>query len=129
LAAFDKRTGQQRWRVARPEDTSWATPIVVEHRGTAQVVVPGTNRLRGYDLATGAVLWECGGLSSNVVASPVAADGVVYAGSSYDTRALMAVRLDGAKGDVTGTDRVVWFRRRGTPYVPSPLLYGDSLYT
>jgi len=63
------------------------------------------------------------------VASPVAADGVVYAGSSYDTRALMAIRLDGARGDITGTKQVVWSRQRGTPYVPSPLLYGDSLYT
>lgn len=129
MVALDKHTGRQRWRVARAEDTSWATPIVVAHQGLAQVIVPGTNRLRGYDLATGTVVWECGGLSSNVVASPVAADGVVYAGSSYDTRALLAVRLDGARGDVTGTNQVAWTRRRGAPYVPSPLLYGDSLYT
>lgn len=128
LVALDKRTGKQRWRVARAEDTSWATPIIVEHKGMAQVIVPGTNRLRGYDLASGAVLWECGGLSSNIVASPVSADGVVYAGSSYDTRAMLAIRLDGAKGDITGTDQVLWTRRRGTPYVPSPLLYGNSIY-
>jgi outer membrane protein assembly factor BamB len=128
VVALDKRTGKQRWRVARAEDTSWATPIVVEHKGAAQVVVPGTNRLRGYDLATGGLIWECGGLSSNIVASPVAANGFVYAGSSYDTRAMLAVRLDGAKGDITGSNQVVWTRRRGTPYVPSPLLYGGSLY-
>ncbi len=129
VVALDKGTGNQRWRVARAEDTSWATPIVVEHAGKAQVIVPGTNRIRSYDLASGAVIWECGGLSSNIVASPVAANGVVYAGSSYDTRALLAIRLDGAKGDITGTNQVVWSRRRGCPYVPSPLLYGDSLYT
>ena len=129
LLALDKRTGNTRWRVSRAEDTSWATPIVVEHAGRTQVVVPGTNRLRGYDLATGAVLWECGGLSSNIVASPVAAGGVVYAGSSYDTRNLLAIRLEGAKGDITGSKQVIWSRRRGAPYVPSPLLYGDALYT
>lgn len=129
LVALDKRTGDERWRKARPEDTSWATPIVVEHGGKAQVIVPGTNRVRGYDLASGAVLWECGGLSSNIVASPVAAGGFVYAGSSYDTRNLLAIRLEGAKGDITGTNQVVWSSRRGCPYVPSPLLYGSSLYT
>jgi outer membrane protein assembly factor BamB len=129
LLALDKRTGKQLWRVARAEDTSWATPIVVEHAGKAQVIVPGTHRLRGYDLATGAVLWECAGLSSNIVASPVSADGIVYSGSSYDTRNLLAIRLEGAKGDITGTKQVLWSRRKGTPYVPSPLLYGDSLYT
>jgi outer membrane protein assembly factor BamB len=129
LVALDKRSGKERWRVNRPEDTSWATPIVVQHGGKAQVVVPGTKRLRGYDLASGAVVWECAGLSANIISSPVAANGVVYAGSSYDTRALMAIRLEGAKGDVTGTKQVIWSRERGAPYVPSPLLYGDSIYT
>jgi outer membrane protein assembly factor BamB len=129
LVALDKRTGKQLWRVARAEDTSWATPIVVEHAGKPQVIVPGTNRLRGYDLASGALIWECGGLSSNIVASPVSANGFVYAGSSYEIRALLAIRLDGAKGDITGTEQVVWSRRTRTPYVPSPLLYGNSLYT
>ena len=101
---------------------------MVEHDGKPQVVISGTKRVRGYDLTTGHVIWECAGLSRNVVASPVAADGMVYAGSSYDTRAMLAIRLEGAQGDITGTDQVVWTRRRGTPYVPSPLLYGDSLY-
>ena len=128
VIAFDKRTGDERWRVAREEVTSWATPIVVEHGGKPQLIISGTNRVRGYDLVTGNVIWECGGLSANVVATPVSADGMVYAASSYDTRAMLAIRLDGAKGDITGTDQVVWSRRRGTPYVPSPLLYGDSLY-
>lgn len=128
LVAFDKRTGRERFKVARDEPTSWATPVVVEHRGKHQVIVSGTNRVRGYDLASGRVIWECGGLSANVVASPVAAQGMVYAGSSYDTRNLLAIRLEGAKGDITGTDRVAWTRHRGTPYVPSPLLYGDALY-
>jgi len=129
VVALDKRSGKERWKIPRPEDTSWATPIIVEHGGKPQVVISGTNRIRGYDLAGGAVLWECGGLSSNVVASPVSANGVVYAGSSYDTRALLAIRLDGARGDITESRQVLWSRKRGAPYVPSPLLYGDSLYT
>ncbi|HVX16075.1 MAG TPA: PQQ-binding-like beta-propeller repeat protein [Pirellulales bacterium] len=128
VVALDKRTGDERWKVARDEVTSWATPIIVEHAGVRQVVISGTNRVRGYDLASGKILWECGGLSSNIVASPVYGDGVVYVGSSYDKRALLAIRLDGAKGDITGSDRVLWSRSRGTPYVPSPLLYGDTLY-
>lgn len=128
VVAFEKQTGKQRWKVKRDEVTSWCSPIIVEHAGKPQVIVPGTHRMRGYDLATGAVIWECGGLSANVVASPVAADGMVFAASSYEIRAMLAVRLDGAKGDITGTDQVVWSRRQRTPYVPSPLLYRGSLY-
>ena len=128
VVALDKRTGTERWKVEREEPTSWGSPILVEHGGVRQIVISGTNRIRAYDLATGDVLWECGGLSTNVVASPVAGGGMVFAGSSYDTKALLAIRLDGAKGDVTGTNHVAWSRFRGTPYVPSPLLYNESLY-
>ena len=126
--ALNKRTGKERWRVERDEVTSWASPIIFEHAGQPQVIISGTSRIRGYDLASGKVLWECGGLSSNIVASPVAGDGMVFAGSSYDKRALMGILLDGAKGDITGTKQIAWNRFRGTPYVPSPLLYDGSLY-
>ncbi|MDH3718772.1 MAG: PQQ-like beta-propeller repeat protein [Planctomycetota bacterium] len=128
VAAFDKSNGQQRWKVSRDEVTSWSTPIVVKDRGRPQVVVCGTNRVRSYDLASGKTVWQCGGLSHNIVASPVAADGMIYVGSSYEKRALLAIRFAGASGDITGSKRVVWNRFRGTPYVPSPLLYGDALY-
>ena len=128
VVAFDKRTGQQRWKVAREEVTSWSTPIVVEHAGKPQVILCGTNRVRAYELDSGEVVWECGGLSANVVATPVAGGGMVFAGSSYETRALLAIRLEGARGDITDSPHVSWRRIRGTPYVPSPLLYGGSLY-
>jgi len=128
LAAFDKSTGQQRWRNRRDEVTSWSTPIIVEHNGAAQVIVPGTSRVRGYDLQTGSVVWECGGLSANIVASPVSSGGIVIVGSSYEKRAMLAIRLEGARGDITSSGQVLWSRRRGTPYVPSPLLYDNALY-
>jgi outer membrane protein assembly factor BamB len=127
VTALDKRNGEQRWKVARDEGTSWSTPLIVEHGGKSQVIVSATKRVRAYDLASGEVIWECGGLSGNVVATPVAADGYVYVANSYETRAMLAIRLAGAKGDVTGTDAVAWTRQRDTPYVPSPVLYGDSL--
>ncbi len=128
VVALDKRTGKERWRRERDEVTSWATPIVVEHDGKRQLIVSGSQRVRAYDLATGETLWECGGLSRNVVASPVAGGGMVFAGSSYDRQALLAIRIAGARGDISRAEQVVWTRRRGTPYVPSPLLYEDTLY-
>jgi hypothetical protein len=99
-----------------------------EPAGRAQVIVSGTNRLRAYDLATGKVIWEAGGLSANIVASPVAGESMVFAGSSYEKQAMLAVRLDGAQGDVTDTEWVAWARHQSTPYVPSPLLYRGALY-
>ena len=128
LYAFDKRTGKERWKVARDEKTSWSTPLVIEHEGKPQIIVSATKRVRGYDLTTGTQLWECAGLTDNVVSSPVHSHGVVIAGNSYYQQAMLAIRLAGAKGDLTGTDRVAWKLNRMTPYVSSPLLYDDTLY-
>ncbi|HMJ64843.1 MAG TPA: PQQ-binding-like beta-propeller repeat protein, partial [Candidatus Binatia bacterium] len=128
LYAFDKRTGKQLWKVPRDEKTSWSTPLVVEHEGKPQVIVSATKRVRGYDLATGAQLWECAGLTDNVVSSPVYTDGVVIAGNSYYSQAMLAIRLAGAKGDITRTTNVLWKLNRMTPYVSSPLLYDKTLY-
>ncbi len=128
LIALDRKTGKEQWKVARDQGTSWSTPIVIEQQGKAQVVVAGTDQLRGHDLATGRQLWQVGGLSANVVASPVASGSRVYAGSSYEHQVFFGVELKGASGDLTGSEHVLWSRSRGTPYVPSPLLYEDVLY-
>jgi outer membrane protein assembly factor BamB len=128
LYAFDKRTGKPLWKVPRDETTSWSTPLVVEHEGKPQIIVSATKRVRGYDLATGAQLWECAGLTDNVVSSPVYGHGMIFAGNSYYSQAMVAIRLAGAKGDISGTDRVAWKLNRLTPYVSSPLFYDDTLY-
>lgn len=128
LVAFDIATGEERWRVPRDEVTSWASPLIVTQEGRQQVVVSGTQRVRAYRIENGELLWECGGLSSNIVATPVAADGMLFAGSSYDTKAMLAIRLEGARGDLTGGQQIAWSRHRATPYVPSPLLLGETLY-
>ena len=41
---------------------------------------------------------------------------------------MLAIRLEGAQGDVTDSDQVAWSLNRLTPYVPSPLLVGKRLY-
>ena len=127
IAAFDKTTGQERWRQPRDEDTSWATPLVVEHAGQAQVITSATKKVRSYDLKTGKPLWEVGPLTGNVIPTPVAGDGMVFAMSGFRSSALFAIRLGGS-GDLAGTNSIAWQHNKATPYVPSPLLYEGKLY-
>jgi outer membrane protein assembly factor BamB len=127
LLCLDARTGQTKWKANRDEKTTWNTPLVVEYSGVTQVIVNGTKRVRSYDLASGKLLWECGGMTVNPIPSPVAAGGVVYCVSGYQGAAAFALPL-GATGDVTDSDKLLWKCDRGTPYVPSPLLVGDRLY-
>lgn len=129
IIALDKRTGDQLWKMERDERTTWTSPIIVEHNGKAQVIVPATNRSRSYDLETGDIIWECGGMTGNVIPSPVYADGLVYLISGFRGAALQAVNLANAAGDITGSEEAIaWEYDRYTPYVPSPLLHGDILY-
>jgi len=128
VVALNKKTGEELWRVNRTEIDTWATPLVVEHEGRAQVIVPGMNRLKSYDLENGEVVWESAGLTMNPIPSPVYADGMVFATSGFQGNNLKAIRLAGAKGDITNTPSIVWSLDRDTPYVPSPILYDGILY-
>lgn len=128
IVALDKRSGDEIWRRDRDEITSWSTPLIVEHDGRQQAIVSATGRVRSYDLETGEILWEASGMTVNVIPTPVHVDGLVLVTSGFRGNALLAIRLDGAKGDVTGTESVVWSLDRDTPYTPSPLLYGDQIF-
>ncbi len=128
IVALDKSTGEEIWRSGRDELTSWTTPIVVEHDGRHQVITSATNRVRSYDLDTGELIWEGNGVTMNAIPSPVAADGLVYVTSGFMGNALRAIRLAAASGDINRSGAVIWEHDRDTPYVPSPLLYGDNLY-
>ena len=128
IVALDKRNGQELWRENRDEIDTWATPLVVEHEGRAQVIVPGQKRLRSYDLASGKTVWETAGLTMNPIPSPVFDNGMVFATSGFQGNSLKAIRIAGASGDITNTGHVVWTLNRDTPYVPSPLVYDGVLY-
>jgi outer membrane protein assembly factor BamB len=127
ITALDKKNGASLWKVARPEKSSWATPLVVTHNGKPQVIVAATGKIRSYDPATGKVIWECGGLTRNVIPSPVTGNGLFYATSGYQGTSLLAVRL-GREGDLTGSDAIAWSYKKKTPYVPSPLCYEGKLF-
>jgi outer membrane protein assembly factor BamB len=127
LLALDARTGEVQWKVDRDESSAWATPLVIDHKGRTQVITSASKRVRSYDLATGKVIWECGGQVGNVIPSPVQFGTLVCCMSGYNGSASVAIPLD-AEGDVTDSNVIAWRYNRDTPYVPSPLLYGERLY-
>jgi outer membrane protein assembly factor BamB len=128
ITALDKNTGNELWKTPRDEQTSWATPLIVEHDGQVEVVTAATSKIRSYDLKTGKLIWECTGLTANVIPTPVARDGILYIMSGFRGYNAMAIKLGAKTGDLTGTDAILWSHKKSTPYVPSPLLSGDRLY-
>jgi outer membrane protein assembly factor BamB len=129
IVALDKKTGVQRWKVDRDEPTSWATPLVIDAGGKPRVITSAANRIRAYDLGTGDLRWQCGGMTMNVIPSPFESDGLLYFASGFRGSALMAVRYAGAEGDITDSESVAWvYKDKGTPYVPSVALHDNRLY-
>lgn len=127
IAAYNKASGNLIWEKSRDEKTTWTSPMAVEVDGKTQIVVNATNKIRSYDLATGDLIWECGGMTANVIPTPAFGNGMAYCASGFRASALAAIKL-GNTGDLTGTDSIAWTYSGGTPYVSSPLLYGDRLF-
>ncbi len=127
IYALDKATGQILWKQPRDEITSWATPVTADVNGKMQVIVGATKLTRSYDARTGDLIWQCSGQTANVIPSPIVAFGMVFCTSGFRGSALQAIEL-GRTGDLSGADAIRWQASKGTPYVPSPILYGDNLY-
>ncbi len=128
IAALDKRTGETVWKTAREHPTSWTTPLVVEHGGGRQVIQSGEGSAVAYDLASGRELWRADGQTARPVATPVAGGGMAFVGSGFRGSFLGAYQLEGAKGDITDSDKVAWTVTVGTPDIASLLLSGGRLY-
>ena len=136
IAAFDKRTGAEIWRVNRMEGTNWSTPFVWQNEMRTEIVTTGSDRVRSYDL-NGKPLWEFSGMSSITIPMPFSRFGLLYISSGYiadPKRPAYAIR-PGASGDIslkageTSNASIVWSSPTGAPYNPTPLIYGEVYYT
>ena len=127
IAAYDKKTGKEAWRVARKVDLTWSSPVLVKTPTRTEVVTAAAEAIISYDPLTGKELWRHKGLASNAVPSPVVSNDLVIVSSGYPTKIAMALKAGGS-GDVTGSPQLVWSHNKGTAYVPSPILYGEYVY-
>ena len=118
--------GKTIWEKQRDEPTTWATPLVVNHDGKDQLITNGTTQLRSYDLENGKVIWQTSGTTLNAIPCPILFEKNVICMAGYRGNRAVSVSLN-SKGNVA-SDKVTWEIRRGTPYVPSPLLSESRLY-
>lgn len=137
IAAFNIATGEERWRTARDEVSSWATPTIYRGPTGDEIITNATTRIRGYDARTGAELWSLPGGSSVVVPTPQVADGLIFVTNGHQIpgiRPIYAVR-PGSRGDLTLADgqreskQVAWGDTRGGVYIPSQIIYRGILYS
>jgi len=126
IASFDARSGKPLWRTPRRATVGWGTPVAVRVGDHDEIVVNGQDEVQAYSPDTGRELWRCSGTTNEVIPTPVVGFGLVFCASGRAGPTL-AIR-PGGQGDITRT-RLAWTSPRGSPFVPSPILVGDYLYT
>jgi outer membrane protein assembly factor BamB len=134
LAAYNVDTGAPAWRVSRDEPSTWATPNVLRAPGGDELVTNGQT-IRGYDPASGRLLWTLGPNSEVVVSTPVVTDGLAIVVGGYPpVRPVYAVR-PGGRGDLRSAEgappnpALAWSHSRGGTYIPTPIVYRGHVYT
>ncbi|CAN5597624.1 hypothetical protein BH10PLA2_BH10PLA2_21000 [soil metagenome] len=135
IAAFSLADGAKLWSTPRDEIPSWSSPVVWRNSKRTEIVTNAAQYARGYDPESGAELWRLAKKSEVTIPTPVLGKELVYISSgNRPIQPIIAVR-PGAVGDISLTGKeetnksIAWSRLRGGPYMPTPILYGDYLYT
>lgn len=120
LVAFDRKTGEERWRIDRPNRLrSYCPPTILEVGGRTQMVLTGSMCVTSYDPDTGKQLWIVQGPTEQFVSSVVFHKGLVFLTAGFPDRWVMTIDPTGS-GDVTRT-HIVWSKKNDGGYVPSPV--------
>ncbi len=117
VAGLDKHTGQNRWKVERPRDINWTTPLVTRQAGRTEVLFQSPKGLGAYDPATGRQQWSYSGAGLHSIPSPVFSDGLVVLPGG--------VALKPA-GDHAET---AWTSTKLRPGTGTPLCYRGRIYS
>lgn len=127
LIGLDKATGAFAWKKERPIGTAHATPVVVQHHGQTDLLVPGQNRLTAFDARSHEILWTYGEgqgpFNGEIISSPVVGDGLVFLQLWRESK-IHAIRLKG-KGE---PPELVWTSKKPGPVESSVLYYRGYLY-
>ena len=136
VAAYDIKTGKLVWKTAREgELPGWGSPTVYEGKLRPELVTTGAKAIRGYDPITGKELWKLGPMSEITTPTPFAAHDLIFVTSGYAPIQPIYAIKPGGSGDLSLKEKqesnefVAWSKQRGGPYMPTPIVYGELLYT
>lgn len=135
IAAYSLKNGKLVWKTPREEISSWGSPTLVEGPTRAEIITNGSKAIRGYDPMTGKELWRLTPNSEVTTPTPFAARNLIYVTSGYSPIQPIYAIKPGANGDIslkdgaTSSESIAWSKQRGGPYMPTPVVYGDLLYT
>jgi outer membrane protein assembly factor BamB len=125
IVAFDKESGEEVWKVKRPNHRGWSSPILVNTGERDEVVVNGHTGVTAYAPDTGEQLWFCACERGRGSPTVTPAGGLLFLANGLSGGGAYCVR-PGGSGDVTESRRL-WFTRRGGRDLSSPIVIGDAM--
>jgi len=123
MIALDGPTGNVSWKTKRPVANSWSSPIVTQINDKFRLITSSDPWVIAYDPAGGKELWRAECLVGDIAATPIYANGLVFAMEPYSKT--VAIRPDG-QGEVTET-HIAWTNEEGGPDICSPVCDGEVL--
>lgn len=129
LAALDRATGEERWRVECKSDrAAYSTPCVRKTASGGEELIfnSSAHGITAVDPRTGKVNWEIQVFDKRSVSSPILAGGLVFGscGSGGGGNFVVAVR----PGDGGKKPKLAYKIDKSAPYVPTPVACGDLVF-
>jgi outer membrane protein assembly factor BamB len=122
-AGIDLQTGANRWRVDRPREVCWSSPIVLPGPTPSAdvVLLQGSTELSARDPATGREVWRLDRKSDAIASSTRAGKTLFVPGD----QGLAALELPPTHD---GPPKRLWESLRLNPTTASPVVQGDRVY-
>jgi outer membrane protein assembly factor BamB len=134
LAAYDLKTGKEKWKIKRDEYPCWCTPNIYKDGDKIRIAVNGYKHRGGYDFETGNEIWRMSGGGDVPIPTPVTGDNLIFFNSAHGPSSPIYAIKTNASGDITTkptgilNEYVVWSIPRGGSYIHTLLFYNDHLY-
>jgi outer membrane protein assembly factor BamB len=121
-AGIDVRTGANRWRVDRPRELCWTTPLLLPGRTPADalVLLQGSTRLTAVEPATGREVWNVERASHPIASCTLAGTNLFV--PNEKGMAAYELAADGT------APRLLWEQAKLAPDMASPVVLDGRVY-
>jgi outer membrane protein assembly factor BamB len=120
LAAFDTASGKEAWRVKRPTNISFSSPVVAPLAGRDQMVLSGSDSVASYDPASGELLWSTAAGTTATCGTAVWLGDIIMTSGGFPDSITCAVKAD-------GSGKLLWENKQKC-YEQSMLAHDGHLY-
>jgi outer membrane protein assembly factor BamB len=120
LLAIDKKTGKNKWKVERPKEICWTTPLLLKNGSKANVLFQTGEELTAYDIDSGRISWKYKEKGLSTIPSPALSSGSIL----VPGKSLVCLK----PGSDQTSPEVTWKSNKMQTDYASHMHYQDRIY-